>query len=136
VRSAAALALGILVLAGCGELDHYETRDGEPTRLDGSEPTLRSISVADAATIPAGSRFHVRGYLFLPPDDERRLCERMSPDDACDGASLVVANPHEVGSMAGDGVLAHGCCAIGSWSPREVVVHVWLHRDGSAFVIG
>ena len=123
------------VLAGCGELEYYETTDGEPTRLDGSEPMVRSISVAEAAGRPAGSRFYVRGYLYLPPDDERQLCERMSPDAVCKGASLVIANPHPMGSMAADGVLEHGCCAIGSWSPREVVLQVWLHGD-RAHVLG
>jgi predicted small lipoprotein YifL len=136
VRSGVALAFALVALAGCGELEHYETTDGEPTRLDGSEPTARSISVAEAAKRPVLSRFYVRGYLYLPPDDERRLCEQMSSDSACDGASLVIANPHPVGSMAADGVLEHGCCAIGAWSPREVVVSVWLARDRRAYVLG
>jgi hypothetical protein len=136
VRSALALAVVVGAVAGCGELEHYETTDAAQTRLDGSEPTMASLTVSAAKGRKPGRRFYVRGYLYLPPDDERRLCERMSAERGCDGATLVLANPHAVMRMAGDDVLEHGCCAIGSWSPREVVVHVRLRRDRRAHVLG
>ena len=107
MRSLAALAV-VVSLAGCGGLDYDETTAGD---------------------------LYVHGYLYLQPDDERRLCQRMSESGACDGPSLVLANPHSGGAMAADGVLEHGCCAIGSWSPRQVAVQVWLHRDRSAHVL-
>jgi hypothetical protein len=42
-----ALALAAAA-SGCGELQTYETKDGEPTRLDGEKSTGEAMSIAEA----------------------------------------------------------------------------------------
>lgn len=135
-RLAAIFALLLaLALGGCGELDHYETRDGGPTRLDGSEVDVDALTVAQAQGRRDREPVYVEGYVFAPSDEPSRLCTRLS-ERGCDGPALPIDMSQL--DLAGDRgrALEHGCCAIGAWSPRPVVLRVWL-RDGlPAFVLG
>ena len=128
MRSAAAAVVG-LALAGCGGA-------GEPKRLDGSDATITSMTVADAVARPEGTLAYVRGQLVVPVDDVPVLCTRFHEDTGCGRPSLVLANRNDDLRRLAAPVLDHGCCARGSWSPGPVVLHVWLGPGRRAHVVG
>ena len=123
-------------LTGCGSPEPYETEGGDPARVDGTDASVHSITIAQTQGRRVPSSAYVEGYLIVPVDDVSRLCTRISDDGACERPSLVLDNPHDNLRRLGAPVLEHGCCAIGAWSPRPVVLHVWLRPGRRAHVLG
>jgi hypothetical protein len=129
------LVLLATVLTGCGgSSEPYETRSGSATRLDGSKATVRALALSKAVRLYPQEPVYVRGYLLAPPDDEHRLCTRLEENGACRGDSLVVDTSRV--DLYGAPMLEEGCCAIGLWSPRPLVLRLRLERGRRAVVLG
>lgn len=122
--------------AGCGSPEPYETQDGDATRLDGTKADVEAMTVAKALESRQGKRAYVRGYVLAQPDSPHRLCTRLTKGGTCHGPFLVIdlANV-DLRDQRGR-ALEHGCCAIGAWTPRPVVLEVRLERGRRALVLG
>jgi hypothetical protein len=116
-----------------GSLEPYETEPGAATRLDGTKAPVQGLSVAEALRLHPQEAVYVRGYLLAPYDDKPRLCTRLSETGKCDGA--LVLDLSGVDLEVGD-TLRAGCCSLGLWSPRPLVVRVKLGSGRRARVIG
>lgn len=139
MSDAGRVALALLLaagLAGCGSPEPYQTKDGGPARVDGTEPSVDSITIGEASRGSVPRLAYVEGYLMLPYDDVGRLCTRISAGGACVRPSLVLDNPSDDLRRLGAPVLEHGCCSVGAWSPDPVVLHVWLRPGRRAHVLG
>lgn len=128
------LVLLSTLLVGCGSFDPYETQGGTPTRLNGSEATVRALTVSEALHAHPSEPVYVLGYLIAPPDDEHRMCARLEKSGACRGDSLVV-DTSRVDLWAASALEA-GCCAIGLWSPHPLVLRLRLKHGRRALVLG
>ena len=132
LRAATLIASCALAVAGCGgSLDTYETKDGAATRLDGADVVTRASSIGDVVRRKPTGVVEVQGYLFAPHDEVDRLCTRLEPGrSTCRAPSLVLdtGNVDLYAYVDSQGALEAGCCAIGYWSPTEVVVRLRLER--------
>jgi hypothetical protein len=117
----AAATLLATVAAGCGGGD-----DG-PRLLNG-DPALRAgMSVAQATRVRHSRPILVHGYVEAPRDDVMRLCAGF--DEGCVEPSIEVRGL-DTERVAG---LEEGCCSLGSWSERELVIRAVV-VDGALYV--
>ena len=132
----AVVVLVTAVLSGCaGSLDAYETEDGSPTFLDGREPNVQTFTVSEAVRLRPEGPVYVQGYLLAPRDDDTRLCTVLNSHGHCRGAPSLVVDPRRV-NLDGASALEAGCCALGLWSPRPVVLRLRFRRGRPALVLG
>ena len=111
--------------AGCGGEPHpYETKDGEPTRLDGEKATGEALSIAEAVQLHPKEPVYVGGYLLAPFDDAHRLCTQLEETGRCREPSLTL-DTSAVDLFEAD-ALEEGCCSIGHWSPKPIVLRLRL----------
>ena len=109
--------------AGCGgELQPYETKDGEPTRLDGEKATGEALGIAEAVRLHPKQPVYVRGYLLAPFDEADQLCTQLEETGLCREPSLAL-DTSAVDLFEAD-ALEEGCCSIGHWSPKPIVLRV------------
>ena len=121
-------------LGGCGDsFEPYETESGPATRLDGTTPATHAWTVSEVVRLQPRRPVYVQGYLLAPRDDKPRLCTRLTEPGACHGA--LVVDLSGVDLPVGD-VLEAGCCSLGFWSPRPVVLQLRLRRGRPALVLG
>jgi hypothetical protein len=126
----------LAVPVGCGSPEPYETQDGDATRLDGTRVDVGAMTVAKALESRRGEPVYVRGYVLAQPDSPHRLCTRLTKGGACQGPFLVIDLAKvDLRDERGQ-ALEHGCCAIGAWTPRPVVLEVRLERGRRALVLG
>jgi hypothetical protein len=120
--------------AGCANSpEPYETEDGSPTRLDGKDTEIRTLTVSQALDLARREVAYVRGYLFAPRDEATRLCTRLDESGLCGGPSLVLdASQVDLETAP---ALEVGCCALGLWSPRPLVLRLQV-RGRRARVLG
>ena len=117
------VAATLAAAAGChGELQPYETKDGEPIRLDGERAEGEALGIAEAVRRRPKQPLFVRGYLLAPYDDTDRLCTELEETGLCREPSLIL-DTSAVDLFEAD-ALEHGCCAIGHWSPKPIVLRV------------
>jgi hypothetical protein len=139
VSRLAALSVVVLltaVLTGCaGSIDAYETDDGSPTFLDGTESNVQTVTVSEAVLLRPREPVYVEGYLLAPRDDDTRLCMVLNSDGHCRGGPSVVVDARRV-NLDGASALDAGCCALGLWSARPVVLRLRFRRDRPALVLG
>jgi hypothetical protein len=120
--------------AGCGgELEPYETKDGNPTRLDGEKTTVAALDIAEAGRLHPKEPIYVRGYLLAPFDDAHQLCTQLEQTGLCRQPSLTL-DTSAVDLFEAD-ALEEGCCSIGHWSPKEIVLRVQF-QGKAARVLG
>ena len=121
-------------LGGCSDsFEPYETEDGSATRLDGTRPPIQTLAISEAMRLHPRRPVYVRGFLLAPFDDKPRLCARLRETGACHGA--LVLDLSRVDLRVGD-VVEAGCCSLGLWSPRPVVLRLQLRRGRPARVLG
>jgi hypothetical protein len=125
--AAALIAIPLVFAAlpkGCegSRPEAYETKAGKPTRLNGNKTAVDALDVSEAVRLQPQGTVYVRGYLLAPRDDSTRLCTRLEKSGLCRKPSLVL-DASEV-NLDGASALEVGCCAIGLWSPRPVVLQV------------
>ncbi len=106
---------------GCGEQKTYEKKEGEPNRLDGEKSTGEAMSIAEAVRLRPKEPVYVRGYLLAPFDDVHQLCTRQQ-SGRCHAPSLTL-DTSAIDLFEADALEA-GCCSIGYWSPKPVVLRV------------
>jgi hypothetical protein len=124
------------VLSGCaGSLDAYETEDGSPTFLDGTEPKVQTFTVSEAVRVRPQEPVYVEGYLLAARDDDTRLCTVLSSDGHCRAAPSLVVDARRM-NLDGASALEAGCCALGLWSPHPVVLRLRFRRGRPALVLG
>ncbi len=134
-RALSLVVLLVAVVSGCGgSLEPFETESGSATRLDGIEATVQALSVAEAIRMRAKKPVYVRGYLLAPPDDVDVLCTRLVENGLCLGPALVLDLLRV--DLDGARALEHGCCAIGYWSPRPLVLRLRLAHGRRAVALG
>jgi hypothetical protein len=135
-RGLAFLVLLTSLLSGCGgSFEPYETETGPATRLDGTAPTVRALTVSEALRLHPREAVYVRGYVFAPRDEVPRLCAQLDDGGHCRGAPSLMLDTSEV-MLDGAEALESGCCATGSWSPRPVVLRVRFERGEQVLVLG
>jgi hypothetical protein len=109
--------------AGChGDLQPYETKDADPTRLDGEKTAVDPLDIAEAVRRHPKEPIYVRGYLLAPFDDTHRLCTRLEQTGRCHDPSLSL-DTSAVDLFEAD-ALETGCCSTGHWSPKPIVLRV------------
>jgi hypothetical protein len=127
------VAAALAAAAGChGELQPYETKDGEPTRLDGEKSAGEALGIAEAVRLHPKQPVYVSGYLLAPFDDADQLCTQLEETGFCREPSLTL-DTSAVDLFEAD-ALEHGCCSIGHWSPKPIVLRVQF-RGKSAQVL-
>lgn len=121
--------------AGCANSpEPYSIEDGPPTRLDGKDTDIRTLTVSEALHVARRKVAYVRGYLFAPRDEATRLCTRLDESGpVCGGPSLVL-DASQV-DLENAPALEAGCCALGLWSPRPLVLRLQV-RGRRARVLG
>jgi hypothetical protein len=126
----------LAIATACGgSIEPYETRDGDATHLDGTKARPEAWSVGDALSRRPRNTVDVRGYLVAPRDDEARLCTRLAESGEClDGPWLVVDTSRV--DLDAAPALEAGCCALGLWSSRAVVLRLKLQSGSRALVLG
>lgn len=135
----ARLSLAVLVVtlaAAChGSIDPYGTRGGFATRLDGAKAPPEAWSVREVVARRPTEAVYVRGYLIAPRDEEARLCTRLADSGECRGGPSLIVDKSGVNLDAASALEA-GCCAVGLWSPRPVVLHLKLQNRRRALILG
>ena len=123
-------------LCGCGgSFEPYETDGGSATRLDGTKAAVQALTLSEAVRLRPQKPVYVRGYLFAPRDDEKRLCTRLKESGNCRDAPSLVLDVSRVNLDAARALKA-GCCSLGLWSPHPLVLRLQFQRGRRVLVLG
>ena len=122
----AGLLIGLWVLTSHHHATPYSmSSDARPRLPDGTVASDAGINVADAVARQPAHLVAIHGYFEAAADDWPYLCARLNGTPDCRGVprlriagsiQWLLDGPHRLRG------LETGCCAIGSWAPRPLVL--------------